>query len=192
MLHWIINPGLVINELLLGQRVPKLMLIDKQAKGNWFEKSRVPCPHCNTVHSGMVWTPKNNTAMRNWFGLYCPSCGGIIPCLMNVTTFIVLVITSPIWYWFRKSLKNKWLAAQPSRYVDIDTNPATELNKKTWWKLGLRWGGFMFIFMTIFEYFDAETLSLPKIGFNLLWWMGSGLVFGLIMKAMFKSKLESK
>ena len=27
MLHWIINPGLVINELLLGQRVPKIIWV---------------------------------------------------------------------------------------------------------------------------------------------------------------------
>lgn len=29
VLHWIINPGLVINELLFGQRVPKIMLEEK-------------------------------------------------------------------------------------------------------------------------------------------------------------------
>lgn len=29
MLHWILNPGLAINELILGQRVPKVSLEDK-------------------------------------------------------------------------------------------------------------------------------------------------------------------
>ena len=29
-LHWMINPGLVINELLLGQIIPKTMLIEKE------------------------------------------------------------------------------------------------------------------------------------------------------------------
>lgn len=31
MLHWIINPGLAINELILGQRVPKIILIEKHS-----------------------------------------------------------------------------------------------------------------------------------------------------------------
>jgi hypothetical protein len=29
MLHWIINPGLAINELILGQRIPKITLVEK-------------------------------------------------------------------------------------------------------------------------------------------------------------------
>lgn len=29
MLHWIVNPGLAFNELVLGQRVPKVMLIER-------------------------------------------------------------------------------------------------------------------------------------------------------------------
>ncbi len=29
LLHWIINPGLAFNELILGQRIPKITLIDK-------------------------------------------------------------------------------------------------------------------------------------------------------------------
>ncbi len=32
ILHWIINPGLVINELILGQTIPKVMLIEREGK----------------------------------------------------------------------------------------------------------------------------------------------------------------
>ena len=41
MLHWIINPGLVINELLLGQRVPKIMLIEKDSTKSLQEKTKI-------------------------------------------------------------------------------------------------------------------------------------------------------
>lgn len=40
MLHWIINPGLAINELLLGQRVPKTMLIEKDSLKSLQEKRK--------------------------------------------------------------------------------------------------------------------------------------------------------
>ncbi len=52
MLHWIINPGLAINELLLGQRVPKVSLEDKTIDKPRFEKTMVPCLHCETLHNG--------------------------------------------------------------------------------------------------------------------------------------------
>ena len=50
MLHWIINPGLAINELLLGQRVPKTMLIEKDSSKSLQEKTKIPCPHCDMLN----------------------------------------------------------------------------------------------------------------------------------------------
>src|SRR5688500_7376547 len=75
MLHWIVNPGLAINELILGQRIPKVTLIEKNSRRPLAEKSFVPCPHCHTIHSGLKWTVQNKTAFGNWFGLYCDHCG---------------------------------------------------------------------------------------------------------------------
>ncbi len=46
ILHWIINPGLVINELILGQTIPKVMLIEREGNKPFFERSFIPCPHC--------------------------------------------------------------------------------------------------------------------------------------------------
>ena len=58
MLHWIINPGLAFNELILGQRMPKIILIEKQSNKTLAEKNFVPCPHCGTVHSGLSGRPR--------------------------------------------------------------------------------------------------------------------------------------
>ena len=101
ILHWIINPGLAFNELILGQRVPKITVIEKGGIKPLADRSYVPCPHCETLHSSLKWTPQNNTAFKNWFGLYCDNCGKIIPCVRNLTSFILLVLTFPIWYWFK-------------------------------------------------------------------------------------------
>lgn len=46
MLHWILNPGLAFNELFLGQRVPKVSLIDKTSDKPYMDRGFTPCPHC--------------------------------------------------------------------------------------------------------------------------------------------------
>lgn len=191
MLHWVINPGLVINELILGQRIPKVMLKERGKKQSWVESHKVPCPHCNTIHNGQVWSLQNKTAFKNWFGLYCPSCGGIIPCLMNVTTFVVLVITAPIWYWFKNGLQKKWLSKQPERYKNIDLN-APYIKKVIWWKQGLSWGAIMFVFMTLFEYAQGLEITPRVILGNSITWAIGGLIFGLSMRFMTRKPQEKQ
>lgn len=96
MLHWVLNPGLVVNELILGQRFPKRILVEKNSPFTLPEKTVIPCPHCGTLHPNLKWSHVNKTAHGNWFGLYCDQCGQIIPCLLNVTSFIVLAVTFPL------------------------------------------------------------------------------------------------
>jgi len=185
MLHWIINPGLMINELILGQRIPKVMLMErKEVSGkSWVERGKVPCPHCNTIHEGQTWGLQNKTAFKNWFGLYCPSCGGIIPCLMNITTFLVLLITAPIWYWFKDDMKRKWLAKQPERYQHLNME-IPELKKHNWWKRGLGWGLFMFIFMSVTDIAMGQEVTSKWLLKQAAIWTVAGLIFGLSMRAL--------
>ena len=96
MLHWILNPGLAVNELILGQRVPKISLEDKTIDKPKIERTLVPCPHCETLHDGRTWSTQNGTAFKNWFGLYCGNCGNTIPCLTNGFSFLILGLTFPI------------------------------------------------------------------------------------------------
>ena len=182
MLHWIINPGLAVNELIIGQRVPKIMLVEKDSEKTLAEKTFIPCPHCNKLHSGLKWTPQNNTSAGNWFGLYCDNCEKIIPCLTNLTSYILLGLTFPIWYWFKDKLEAKWLAEQKIKFSKPLSLTAPEFK---WWYIGLRWGVFMFIFMTILiPLIDGEGISQRKILIGIPLWTISGLLFGLTMKAI--------
>ena len=190
MLHWILNPGLAINELILGQRIPKISLEDKTSIKPRFERTFVPCPHCEKLHDGRTWAKQNGTAFKNWFGLYCPNCGKVIPCLTNGFSFIILVITFPIWGWFKKNLKSKWLENQPKRYenIDIEIKP-NPFNKQRWIKMGLTWGAFMFLFMTfLFPFFMGQNITLKSKLFGLIIWTIGGLVFGYIMKLIMNKK----
>lgn len=194
MLHWILNPGLMVNELILGQRVPKISLEDKTSNKPRIERSFVPCPHCDTLHDGRTWSQQNKTGFQNWFGLYCPNCGNIIPCLLNIFSFIVLAITFPIWGWFRTSSKNKWIEKQPQRFqaMNIEKTP-NPFDNKNWIKTGLSWGIFMFLMMTIvFPYLFNEAISTKSIVLGAVIWSIGGLAFGYTMKLSFNSKNTKK
>lgn len=192
-LHWMLNPGLVINELILGQRVPKLSLIDKTSNKPRFESSFIPCPHCETIHDDRTWSAANGTGFKNWFGLYCPNCKQIIPCSTNIFTGIILILTYPLWGWFRKSLKVKWLKKQPDRFKMINTPTTPKLiNKKGWIVMGLTWGALMFLTMTFgFPFFMGEEVNLEDISIGLVIWSIAGLIFGYTMK-VFLNKTMSK
>jgi len=73
VLNWVLNPGLAVNELLLGQRLPRVMLIDKTSDKPFVERTFVPCPHCGVIHDGRLWGKAS--AFGRWFGVVCPACG---------------------------------------------------------------------------------------------------------------------
>jgi hypothetical protein len=183
LLHWILNPGLAINELLLGQRVPKITLEDKTSDKPRIERTFVPCPHCESLHDGRTWSTENGTAFKNWFGLYCPSCGEIIPCLVNATSMIIMVVTFPVWGLFRNMLKDYWLKKQPARYANIDINKTTNhFSDARWVKSGLGFGLIMFLGLDIAAPYlvgQADTITnlLPKA----VIWTVAGLGFGYFM-----------
>nr|MBS0038472.1 hypothetical protein [Saprospiraceae bacterium] len=68
VIHWLVNPGMAFNELVLGQRVPKIMLEDKSADEPRFERTYVPCPHCKSVHKSKIWSPQSSVGFGNWYG----------------------------------------------------------------------------------------------------------------------------
>jgi len=189
MLHCILNPGIAINELIFGQRIPKVTLIERNSTKPLAEKTIIPCPHCGTMHSGLKWTPQNNTAFRNWFGLYCDNCEKTIPCLTNLTSYILLGITFPIWYWFKEKWKKKWLAEQKLKF----SKPLslTQPNFK-WRHVGLRWGLFMYIFIEILlPLIEGEGITQKKILIGIPLWTITGLLFGLTMKIIGGKKFKN-
>ena len=94
LLHWKLNPGLAINELLLGQRIPKTLYVCKRCSHFCFPTFQtVLCEHCNRQHSVQIW---NHCGFGNWMGLVCPDCGGEIPSLTNFTSRVLMTLLSPV------------------------------------------------------------------------------------------------
>ncbi len=183
MLHWIINPGLLINELILGQRIPKINLEDRTSNKPRLERSYVPCPHCETLHDSRTWSTQNGTGFKNWFGLYCPNCGEVIPCLMNAFTFIILAFTFPLWGWFKGTLKRAWLAKQPQRFEQLEVeNIYNPYSGKGWVRYGIIWAAFMYVLMTfIFPLLTNDPITKKGILLGIPIWLVGGLLFGYFL-----------
>ena len=192
IMHWIINPGLAFNELVLGHRIPKVTLIEKDPTKTLSENTFIPCPHCKTLHSGLKWTPQNKTAYKNWFGLYCDNCGKIIPCVTNLTSYLILGLTFPIWICYKNKWKAKWLETQRvkfSKLMDL-TDPEP---KSKWWLLGLLWGFFMYVFMTIlFPIITVKEITQKELLINIPVWLIAGLLVGYITKVINGKKKRNK
>lgn len=192
ILHWIINPGLAINELFLGQVIPKVMLIEREGKQPYYQRTLVPCPHCGTIHSGLKWSSHNKTAFKNWFGYYCDSCKGIIPVQRNLTSLLILVLTYPFWGWFKDEIKQNWLSKQPKRYSELKLEvTAKAFTTKYFLKLGLLFGLFMFVSMVfVFPLIINEEITKKSILLGIPLWTISGLAWGYIMKVWVNRKGE--
>lgn len=191
VIHFMLNPGLAINELMLGQRIPKIMLIDQTSDKPFMERTYVPCPKCETYHDGRTWSPQNKTAFKNWFGLYCPSCGFIIPCIRNWTSALILALTYPLWFWWINAWKHSWLIKQPDRYSNLSFE-TLEHKKTNWLKMGLLWGTFMFIIMILLmPLITGTNYEVRNFLIGIPIWLIAGLTFGLVMKWWMGKKIKT-
>ena len=134
VLFWVLNPGLIVNELILGQRQPKVMLIDEKSDKPFFERCYIPCPHCETLNDNRLWGKRNT--FGHWFGLVCPSCHQIIPCLWNIFSLAVLAITFPLWYFPAPFFRRRWLEIEKKRLASVLEGPLTQVRDINWFLRG--------------------------------------------------------
>ena len=188
MIHWIINPGLIIGDLILGLRVPKLIVEDKESNRSRWESTYIPCPHCDKLHDSRTWSKQNGTGFKNWFGLYCPNCKGIIPCLRNAFSLLIIIVTFPLWYFIKDRLKNNWLKKQPTRFENLTLHKVTNpYEGKGWLIQGLGWGFIMFIE----ELISGESIESKDILIGIGIWTIGGLWFGRIMNIIYLDENKS-
>lgn len=178
LVHWILNPGLAINEVFLGQRIPKVLLIDKTSDEALANRNYVPCPSCGIIHSGKLWGRSN--AFGHWLGFICPNCEKIIPCLWNVFSRVLLVLLFPIWFPLKKLYAERYKAFELSRYQKVQTQVDKPATTFTWIKMG-----FMFSFI-MFALFAGTEYSINGITPDRLMRLASmnaigGIFFGTTM-----------
>ncbi len=153
ILYWILFPAFMFNELILGHRVPKVTLIDKESDKPQAERFYIPCPHCETLNDSRLWVKEN--AFGHWFGLVCPSCHQIIPCLWNIFSLAVLAITFPLWYFPVRFFRHRWIAKEKERLAKALERPLISATSMHWllidWIVVSVCGVSMWVVWVIFE-----------------------------------------
>ena len=130
VLHWVLNPVIMFSELIFGQRLPKVTLIDKKSDKSSMEGSYIPCPHCETLNDSRLWAKGN--AFNHWFGFVCPSCHEIIPCLWNIFSLAILAITFPLWYFPARFFRRRWFEKERERLAKVLERPLVQAKSINW------------------------------------------------------------
>ncbi|MCY3742664.1 MAG: hypothetical protein OXH00_16745 [Candidatus Poribacteria bacterium] len=188
ILFYILFPSAIFSELIFGQRLPKVMLVDKKSDKPWMERTHVPCPHCETLNDGRLWTKWN--AFGHWFGLVCPSCHQVIPCLWNIFSLVVLAMTCPLWYFPARFFRQKWLELEKSRLANVLKRPLIQAARINWIFIGIfYWGGSTWMtFNVLWTVFNGSEWDLIRMIGNLPIWLVAGFVWGVWMRSWMNRK----
>lgn len=200
-MHYILNPGLAFNELLLGQRMPKTILTCKACTTSLPNRSYVFCDSCGALHGLDV--QKQFFGFGNYFGIYCPGCSKEIKTLRNLTAQIISLVCFPITYFPAKELKRKWLSNRSNQILLLKSNEAgKELQQQkvediSYTKMGVLFGVSFYLFILLFLGIGVGAgifkIGIPMVvavsGFPLC--ALGGLAFGVLMKLMLDRKGDS-
>jgi hypothetical protein len=58
-------------------------------------RTHIVCPCSHMHHVSTLWSGRNSFGC--WFGLVCPDCGELIPCVWNMTSRTLAWLTAPLW-----------------------------------------------------------------------------------------------
>lgn len=137
LVHWVLNPILFINEIFLGQRIPRTTYCCVTCDKSWVERQYVQCPGCHVLHPAWTWGKAN--ALGHYFGLFCPDCGHRIPCLMNVVSMILVIVLMPIWFPIWYLIRDRWIAWERKRAGKSRHNPLPNLLRRPPWQWAIAW-----------------------------------------------------
>ncbi len=184
LIHWILNPGLCINEVILGQRIPKVSLVDKTPNTHPINRHFVECPHCQTIHNQNLWSKKN--ALWHYMGWFCPTCGDKIPTLTNVFSLIFYIILFPIWKPLEAIYGERFKAWELRRLEKALTQDVSD-QKFQYLKSGIFFGTAIgLIFFVSGGFIGGWTTQFFL--FSFLSGAISGIVFGCLMKLILTPK----
>ena len=184
MLHWILNPGLAINELVLGQRVPAVTLLDRTSSRPLVERQYVPCPTCGAHNHGLVYA---KVAMGNYAGLVCAECGAPIPMMKNALTWLILLVTWPLWKPLERRFGPGLRARQFAKLQANKGDIAPLLKRVSGVRMGLFFGSAMVVVYGVMRLLDGDPWG-AAIPSALVSGLLAGVLFGVFMKIFLSIK----
>ena len=192
-LHWILNPGLAFNELILGQRIPARDLVDQLSDAALFERVYLECKSCGALHKALLW---RNASMGNWFGLVCPACEAKIPTLLNIFSLALLIPTAPLWFPLKLVFENQLHRKQLARIRNTPSLPPQirEMSLRTALVTGGVWATLMYLFfmlvMPTLARTDMTTQTPTTYFLAALLCTVGGLLFGLYLRWVLNRRVK--
>jgi hypothetical protein len=158
------------------------MLVDKESNKLRMERSYIPCPHCDTLHDRRLWA-----AFGHWFGLVCPSCHEIIPCLWNIFSLAILAITFPLWYFPARFFRRRWFEKEKERLANAVERPLIQAKSINWLFRGTFYlGGLMWVILgvipQVWNVLNGKEWDLIMMFVMLPIWLVTGFAWGLTMR----------
>lgn len=183
ILHYVLNPGIAINEILLGQCVAKVTLYCQTCQLPLYERAYIPCPHCRSMNNSLLWSKRR--AFGNWLGYVCPNCRRRIPRLWNLFSIVILVIFAPVWYLPYQFFYRHNYRSRNNNSEDIDPANMWRPTRKTWIKMGAFFGFSLWLITslipTVIHFVNTGGFSLPLLLIEAATCSLSGLFFGGVM-----------
>lgn len=180
LVHWIVNPGLAINELIFGQRMPAEWLIEQDTDRPLGLRQYVQCPSCQTVTNYRRWV-RSKQRFGNWFGLACPSCAGKIPTLLNLFSRLVVLLLYPVLWPIRRRFEANALARNAEKLRAVpDIVEGNEAVGRPAVAAGIKFGVAMALIFWVQKGIGGD-LDGAALLFGLAKGAGCGLAFGILM-----------
>ena len=188
VLFLVLNPVLIINELIFGQRAPKVTLIDQKSDKPLMERIYIPCPHCETLNNSRLWEKWNS--FGHWFGFVCPSCHQIIPCLWNIFSLGILAITFPLWYFPARFFRRRWFEKEKERLANALEQPLIQAKSINWVLIGVfGWGVPTWVTVeVVLNVWSGREWDLIIMFIQLPIWIVGGFAWGLFMRFFMNRK----
>lgn len=181
--HWRLNPGIAFNEVILGQRMPEVSIVDKQSGEAECDSTYIPCPHCNELNSSRLYAQGN--VFKNWFGLYCGHCKEQIPTVTNIFSYVLLAITFPIWIWvnicYKETLISQSINRTQSLRAKLDAGTLPTAKDISFIKVGVEFGVYFFVGMALFSLFVLKATFYSLLVLFVCSIL-AGILFGVFMK----------
>ncbi len=180
-LNWCVNPLTCIAEIIFGGRMPKeLFCCQDCSDALWADCLYFRCPSCNALHKERMWRGSNSSG--HWFGLLCPSCLGMIPCLWNIWSLLILFVTAPIWYLPARLVRPHWLQFEQRRIAALLGRPPVPDKKVRPISIVLFFGiiGLGISLGTIWGSGRSEKLWIHALPLPV--WLAMGVLWALVVK----------
>lgn len=192
--HWLLNPSVAFVELLFGQRIPARTFVCKSCPLPLPQRSYEYCPECFSFHRSEIWS--GDHAIGHWLGVFCPTCGGKIPCLWNSTSRFLLAITAPIWWLPFKLFEKPWIRAEQQRAKQAVIS-GKGYEPLDYGVLGTWFGVFANIICSIYlispltyilDFWIILYLVVWTATLGLLAWLPAGWLFALAMRNLLEKR----